>query len=262
MNSTSPEFRISDAVVPDSLRFEDFAQTHLSKLDPEEHGNIEFTFKFAKAAHEGQFRKSGGPFFEHPLMIVIYYIEAGGRDSSVIKAAFLHDVPEENFRFLVAKGGKLARESHPDLIAKWEVEDEQLYIDNFLIRQFGSRPVLIIDALTRGLIDDDSKRSKQIAERIYRKQILDGPPEAGLLKGFDILHNNRTLPPTDTERIIRKINETRQGYLPIIQRATQKFPMVGGVLLMQMLVDLDSLEAKIKKPIQSPEPISFIPASA
>ncbi|PIR03857.1 MAG: hypothetical protein COV59_04285 [Candidatus Magasanikbacteria bacterium CG11_big_fil_rev_8_21_14_0_20_39_34] len=55
---------------------------------------IRLAYDFAKAAHEGQFRKSGEPYIIHPLATA--HILADMRiDPIIITAALLHDVPED-----------------------------------------------------------------------------------------------------------------------------------------------------------------------
>jgi len=55
---------------------------------------LRLAYEFAKAAHEGQFRKSGEPYIVHPLAAA--HILADMRlDPTVITATLLHDVPED-----------------------------------------------------------------------------------------------------------------------------------------------------------------------
>lgn len=51
-------------------------------------------FEFAKNAHEGQKRKSGGDYFEHSVQTAAILAEIGMR-SRTTAAALLHDVPED-----------------------------------------------------------------------------------------------------------------------------------------------------------------------
>ncbi len=55
---------------------------------------VKLAFDFAKNAHEGQIRKSGEPYIEHPLAAA--HILANMRiDPIIIVATLLHDVPED-----------------------------------------------------------------------------------------------------------------------------------------------------------------------
>lgn len=51
-------------------------------------------FDFAKEAHKGQKRKSGGDFIEHPILVATFLKEAG-LDESVVASGFLHDTVED-----------------------------------------------------------------------------------------------------------------------------------------------------------------------
>ncbi len=55
---------------------------------------IEDAYNFAEAAHEGQLRKSGEPYLEHPLQVALTLAELQ-LDTSSLVAALLHDVPED-----------------------------------------------------------------------------------------------------------------------------------------------------------------------
>ena len=55
---------------------------------------IRKAYDFAATAHEGQFRKSGERYINHPVSVAIILIGLG-MDADTIKAAFLHDVVED-----------------------------------------------------------------------------------------------------------------------------------------------------------------------
>jgi len=54
---------------------------------------IEDAYNFALKAHEGQVRKSGEPYVEHPLQVALILVELQ-LDAATLAAALLHDVPE------------------------------------------------------------------------------------------------------------------------------------------------------------------------
>ncbi|KTB47692.1 (p)ppGpp synthetase [Dehalogenimonas alkenigignens] len=56
---------------------------------------IRSAYDFAAKAHEGQTRKSGEPFIEHPLSVALILAELQ-LDATAVKAALLHDVPEDS----------------------------------------------------------------------------------------------------------------------------------------------------------------------
>ncbi|MFC2072112.1 RelA/SpoT family protein [Chloroflexota bacterium] len=62
-------------------------------LPPEKIAIVEDAYNFAMKAHEGQVRKSGEPYLEHPLQVALTLAELQ-LDTSSLVAALLHDVPE------------------------------------------------------------------------------------------------------------------------------------------------------------------------
>ncbi|MFC1847305.1 RelA/SpoT family protein [Chloroflexota bacterium] len=62
-------------------------------LPPEKVALVEDAYNFAMKAHEGQVRKSGEPYLEHPLQVALTLSELQFDTSSLV-AALLHDVPE------------------------------------------------------------------------------------------------------------------------------------------------------------------------
>jgi len=62
-------------------------------LPPEKIAIVEDAYNFAMKAHEGQVRKSGEPYLEHPLQVALTLAELQ-LDTGSLVAALLHDVPE------------------------------------------------------------------------------------------------------------------------------------------------------------------------
>ncbi len=62
-------------------------------LPPEKIAIVQDAYNFALKAHQGQVRKSGEPYFEHPLQTALILAELQ-LDASTLAAALLHDVPE------------------------------------------------------------------------------------------------------------------------------------------------------------------------
>lgn len=62
-------------------------------LPPEKIALVEDAYNFAVKAHQGQVRKSGEPFLEHPLQTALTLAELQ-LDATTLAAALLHDVPE------------------------------------------------------------------------------------------------------------------------------------------------------------------------
>ncbi len=62
-------------------------------LPPEKIATVKDAYNFAEKAHQGQVRKSGEPYLEHPLQTAFILAELQ-LDASSLAAALLHDVPE------------------------------------------------------------------------------------------------------------------------------------------------------------------------
>ena len=70
---------------------EDIIKAYNPKADFEK---LEKAFRFARNAHRGQLRKSGEPFFIHPVAVAKMLAEMDMDMDSII-AAVLHDVVED-----------------------------------------------------------------------------------------------------------------------------------------------------------------------
>ena len=63
-------------------------------LPPDKVVLVEAAYEFASKAHEGQMRKSGDPYLEHPLQTAMMLAELQ-LDAATLAAALLHDVTED-----------------------------------------------------------------------------------------------------------------------------------------------------------------------
>ena len=63
-------------------------------LKPEDITQLESAYHFSKAAHEGQYRKSGEPYISHPLAVADILAQ-WHMDPQALTAALLHDVTED-----------------------------------------------------------------------------------------------------------------------------------------------------------------------
>ncbi len=75
------------------MRFSPLIKKAQGYLPPEKVALVKDAYDFASKAHEGQVRKSGEPYLEHPLQVALTLAELQ-LDANSLAAALLHDVPE------------------------------------------------------------------------------------------------------------------------------------------------------------------------
>ncbi|MDD5289010.1 MAG: bifunctional (p)ppGpp synthetase/guanosine-3',5'-bis(diphosphate) 3'-pyrophosphohydrolase [Dehalococcoidales bacterium] len=161
---------------------------------------IERAYEFALKAHEGQTRKSGEPYIEHPLHVAMILVNLQ-LDASSLAAALLHDV-EENCGIPNSE----------------------------LIEKFGPEIAKLVEATTKL-----GKLSLQTTdEAIKRGGALSGAGQAEnmrkmlvamaedlrvvFIKLADRLHNMRTLQALTPEQQMRISRETLDIYAPLAHR--------------------------------------------
>ena len=151
---------------------------------------VERAYKFAEKAHEGQFRKSGEPYFTHPLTVASILAKLM-LDAPTIAAGLLHDT----------------------------VEDCEGVTSEVIEKEFGQEVELLVDGVTKLKRLDFTSKADQQAESI-RKMILAMSKDIRvvLIKLADRMHNMRTLksqPPESQKRIAQ---ETLDIYAPLAHR--------------------------------------------
>lgn len=146
-------------------------------------------FDVAEKMHTGQMRKSGEPYFIHPMSVTKILAELGMDDSTLV-AGLLHDV----------------------------VEDTS-YSDEDLAKDFGEEVRILVDGVTKlGTLAFDNKEEKQ-AENL-RKMFLAMSKDIRVLiiKLADTLHNLRTINYLSPEKVIEKSRDTLEIYAPLASR--------------------------------------------
>jgi GTP pyrophosphokinase len=169
-------------------------------LPPEKVALVEDAYQFAMKAHEGQMRKSGGPFLEHPVQVALTLAELQLDTSSLI-AALLHDVPED-------AGIPLA-----DIEAR-----------------FGSEVAKLVDGATKlGRLSREvpgkaelreTRATRETQAENLRKMLLAMAEDLRVvfIKLSDRLHNMRTLYALPPEKKSAIAQETLEIYAPLAHR--------------------------------------------
>jgi guanosine-3',5'-bis(diphosphate) 3'-pyrophosphohydrolase len=155
---------------------------------------IKAAYEFAARAHQGQLRKTGEPYLEHPLTTAMILAEFH-LDAETLAAALLHDVPEDCG------------------VSLDEIE-----------ANFGSQVGKLVDGVTKlnkltSRAQTRETKSKVQAENL-RKMLLATAEDLRvvLIKLADRLHNMRTLGALPAERRRAIAEETLEIYAPLAHR--------------------------------------------
>ena len=140
---------------------------------------------WAKKYHDGQFRKSGEPFYTHPLEVA-YMLSEYKLTTDVIVTAILHDV----------------------------VEDSDATV-GIIVDAFGWRIAEMVDRLTRDRPDGSKLSVETILNNAYEKNDKD----VLLIKVIDRLHNIQTVGSVSDEKRTKILLDTMLYFLiPTIQQ--------------------------------------------
>lgn len=162
---------------------------HLPEMDST---RLKKAFRYACELHDGQRRKTGVPYIEHPLQVarILAHLKM---DQDTVIAGLLHDVLED-------------------------CKDKGVTYEG-LLERFGEAVAVLVDGVTK--IGDLKFQSFEHQQSInYRKMLLHMSKDLRVIivKLADRLHNMRTidaLRPDKAERIAR---ETLEVYAPLAHR--------------------------------------------
>src|SRR5437016_1449333 len=143
----------------------------------------------ARAAHEGQVRRSGDPYIQHPLAVAKILADLG-LDDITLSAALRHD----------------------------SVEDTGVTLEE-VAAEFGDDVAAIVDGVTKlDRVSFDSKEAQQAAT--MRKMLVAMAKDIRvlLIKLADRLHNMRTLAAMPAASQHRTAQETLDIYAPLAHR--------------------------------------------
>lgn len=155
-------------------------------IDAEE---VRRAYALAYVAHEGQKRRSGEPYIDHPVAVASILLDLQ-MDVGSIVAALLHDV----------------------------VEDTTVTLEQ-IEHVFGPETAHLVDGVTKlSVLEAQSKEEAQAGT--YRKMFIAmaDDPRVVLIKLADRLHNMRTLSATSVEQQQRVARETLEIYAPLAHR--------------------------------------------
>ncbi|MFN2135190.1 MAG: RelA/SpoT family protein [Candidatus Promineifilaceae bacterium] len=165
-------------------------------LSHDDIGRVEEAYAFAERMHGDQLRKSGEPFFTHPLTVALY-LASYRLDASALMAALLHDVAEDAS------------------VPLSEIAD-----------RFGSEVANLVGGVTKlkdvsaGVAKGRQLSKQEIqdlsTQKLFRE--MGNDVRVVIIKLFDRLHNMRTIKHMPREGQERKARETLYVFAPLANR--------------------------------------------
>jgi len=134
---------------------------------------------WAKKYHGNQKRKSGEPYYTHPLEVA-YMISEYKLKTDVIVASILHDI----------------------------IEDTEVTVE-MIEGTFGQRIAEMVDMLTRDRPDGTKLTIEEVINNAYKK----ADKEVLLIKLIDRLHNIQTIGSLSAKKIEKTITETLTNFI-------------------------------------------------
>ena len=148
---------------------------------------------WARKYHGDQKRKSGEPYYSHPLEVA-YVVSDYNLKTDVIVTSILHDI----------------------------VEDTEVTVD-MIQDSFGKRIAEMVDRLTRDRLDGSKLSVEHIINNSYHlkdKEVL-------LIKLLDRLHNMQTIGSMSAEKIEKITNETLKKFITLSIFLGEKISGIG-----------------------------------
>lgn len=172
------------------MQWEEF-QFHIRHLSQADQASVERAFRLGSTVHEGQKRRSGDPFFSHPIAVT-RMLAALGADRDTIIAGLLHD----------------------------SVEDTELTLSD-IEEQFGKGVAMLIDGVTKLEhvdIADKPHLNEQVETLRKMFTLMQQDVRIMVIKLVDRLHNMQTISFMSPERQVQIARETMDVYVKIADR--------------------------------------------
>ncbi len=156
---------------------------------------LKAAYDFSAAAHEGQKRQTGEPYFIHPCAVVNILVDLGFDDVSTLVAAFLHDV----------------------------LEDTQVTADE-LEQKFGKEVLELVEGVTKldkiKFVSAEDEQAENLRKMFFA---MAKDYRVIIIKLADRLHNMRTLDALKPEKQIKIATQSLKIYAPIAGRLGLSF---------------------------------------
>jgi len=180
-------------VSQEGLEFFELIQGYLPL---EDRSQVKEAFDLARRVHGDQHRRSGEPFFTHPLAVA-YYLAMFKLDAPTLMAALLHDVAEDTY------------------VSLEEIEE-----------QFGGEVMRLVDGVTKlKEVSAEFSRGPELSPEEIRDaslhkmfEAMTGDVRVVLIKLFDRFHNMLTIGAMPRRKQEEKARETLYVYAPLANR--------------------------------------------
>lgn len=153
---------------------------------------IKKAFHLSYESHKNRLRKSGRPFYTHPIEVARILLNEIALDDASVTAALLHEIPSEGEKFSIAD----------------------------IRTEFGAEIAEIVDGVSKIDLVEHNKLSTTEQLENYRKLLLSLFTDVRiiLVKLADRLHNMRTLEYLSNESRERLCRESLDVYAPFANR--------------------------------------------
>lgn len=156
---------------------------------------LKAAYDFSAAAHEGQKRQMGEPYFIHPCAVVNILVDLGFDDVSTLVAAFLHDV----------------------------LEDTPVTSDE-LEQKFGKEVLELVEGVTKldkiKFVSAEDEQAENLRKMFFA---MAKDYRVIIIKLADRLHNMRTLDALKPEKQIKIATQSLKIYAPLAGRLGLSF---------------------------------------